>query len=125
MAIIKPDNYSADYILQNQSIFRMGAANPVLKMTCTTDLTLHQTVVKENIRNTIITHSQTLETDNSELKPVIDEMRYIAEISKTLHLKRKSSGEIDSVDRKTLENDWDFWKKNKIQNFIPEEYKQK
>ena len=49
MAIVKLDNFNADYIMQNQSIFKMGAENPELKITGTTLLSLHQEVVKNKI----------------------------------------------------------------------------
>lgn len=124
MAVIKLDNFNADYILHNQSIFKMGAENPELKITGSTVLSLHQEVIKNKIYNTITTHSQTLETENSDLKPAIEELNYIANISKRINLTRNTSGKISSVDTKVLQNDWEFWKKNKIQNLIPQEYKQ-
>ena len=125
MAIIKPDNFNTNYILHNQSIFKMGAENPQLKMTGITNLSLHQEVEKDKIFNTIITHSQTLETENSDLKPAIEEINYIANISKKINLTRNTSGKISNVDKKSLNDDWEFWKKNKMQNLIPEEHKQR
>ena len=125
MAVVKLDNFNADYIMHNQSIFKMGAENPQLKMKGTTNLSLEQNLVKDKIYNTIITHSQTLETENSDLKPAIDEINYIANISKKISLTRNSSGKITSVNKKSLNEDWEFWKKNKIQNLIPEEHKQR
>ena len=125
MPIIKPDNFNANYILHNQSIFKMGAENPQLKMTGMTNLSLHQEIEKDKIFNTIITHSQTLEAENSDLKPAIEELNYIANISKKINLTRNTSGKISSVDKKSLTEDWEFWKKNKMQNLIPEEHKQR
>ena len=125
MAVVKLDNFNADYIMHNQSIFKMGAENPQLKMTGMTYLSLHQDVNANKIYNTISTHSQTLETDNSDLKPAIEELNYIANISKKISLTRNSSGKITSVNKKSLNEDWEFWKKNKIQNLIPEGHKQR
>ncbi|CAM3768070.1 Hypothetical transmembrane protein [Flavobacterium branchiophilum] len=125
MAVVKPDNFNADYILHNQSIFKMGAENSDLKMKGTTHLSMRQEVVKNKIYNTIITQSQKLETDNADLKPAIEELNYIANISKKIKLIRNSSGKITSVNKKSLNEDWKFWKKNKIQKLIPEEHKQR
>jgi hypothetical protein len=125
MAVVKLDNFNADYIMHNQSIFKMGAENPQLKMTGMTYLSLHQEVEKDKIYNTISTHSQTLETDNSDLKPAIEELNYIANISKKINLTRNTSGKISNVDKKSLTEDWELWKKNKMQNLIPEEHKQR
>ena len=125
MAVVKLNNFNADYILHNQSIFKMGAENPQLKMTGMTNLSLHQEIEKDKIFNTIITHSQTLEAENSDLKPAIEELNYIANISKKINLTRNSSGKITSVNKKSLNEDWEFWKKNKIQNLIPEGHKQR
>ncbi|PDS26406.1 hypothetical protein [Flavobacterium branchiophilum] len=125
MAVVKPDNFNADYILHNQSIFKMGAENSDLKMKGTTHLSMRQEVVKNKIYNTIITQSQKLETDNADLKPAIEELNYIANISKKINLTRNTSGKISNVDKKSLNDDWEFWKKNKMQNLIPEEYKQR
>ena len=107
MAVVKLDNFNADYILHNQSIFKMGAENPQLKMTGMTYLSLHQEVEKDKIYNTISTHSQTLETDNSDLKPAIEELNYIANISKKISLTRNSSEKITSVNKKSLNEDWE------------------
>ena len=74
MAVVKLDNFNADYILHNQSIFKMGAENPQLKMTGMTNLSLHQEIETDKIFNTIKTQSQTQETENSDLKPAIDEL---------------------------------------------------
>lgn len=51
MAIVKLDNFNADYIMQNQSIFKMGAENPELKITGTTLLSLHRSCKKQNIQH--------------------------------------------------------------------------
>lgn len=125
MEVVKLDSFNADYILLNQSVFKMGTENPELKITGTTHLSLYQDIIKNKIHNTIVTHSQTLETDSNDLKPAINEINYIADISKKINLTRDTSGKISSVDKKTLEMDWELWKKNKMQNLIPEEYKQK
>lgn len=125
MAVVKLDSFNTDYIMQNQSIFKMGLENPELKMNCITHLSLHQDIIKNKIHNTIITHSQTLETDSNDLKPAINEINFIANISKKINLTRNDSGKIIHVDKKALADDWEFWKKNKIQDLIPEKYKQK
>lgn len=125
MTVVKLNNFNADYIMHNQSIFKMGAENPELKMKGTTHLSLHQEVNANKIYNTISTHSQTLETDNSDLKPAIEELNYIANISKKIKVTRNSSGEITNVNKKILYEDWELWKKNKMQNLIPEEHKQR
>ena len=123
--ITKLDHFKANYILRNQSIFKMGAENPQLKMTGITHLSLHQEIEKDKIFNTIITHSQTLETENSDLKPAIDEINYITNISKKINLTRNNSGKIINVDKKSLNDDWELWKKNKMQTLIPEKHKQR
>ena len=125
MAVVKLNNFNANYILHNQSIFKMGEENPELKITGTTHLSLHQEVHTNKIYNTISTHSQTLETDSNDLKPAIEELNYIANISKKINLTRNTSGKISNVDKKSLTEDWEFWKKNKMQNLIPEEHKQR
>ena len=113
MPIIKPDNFNANYILHNQSIFKMGAENPQLKMTGMIYLSLHQEVEKDKIYNTISTHSQTLETDSNDLKPAIEELNYIANISKKINLTRNTSGKISNVDKKSLQRIGNFGKKTK------------
>ncbi|MFC4749833.1 hypothetical protein ACFO5S_20440 [Flavobacterium branchiicola] len=103
----------------------MGLENPELKITGIAHLSFYQEVIKNKIHNTIITHSQTLETDSNDLKPGINETNFITNISKKNNLTRDYSGKIIHVDKKALTDDWEFWKKNKIQDVIPEEYKQK
>jgi hypothetical protein len=125
MAVVKLDSFNTDYILQNQSIFKMGLESPELKMTGITHLSFHQDIIKNKIHNTIITQSQTLETDSNDLKPAISEINFIANISKKINLTRNNSGKIISVDKKSLADDWAFWKKNKIESLIPEKHKQK
>ncbi len=49
MTVVKLNNFNADYIMHNQSIFKMGAENPQLKMTGMTNLSLHQEVIKNKI----------------------------------------------------------------------------
>ena len=46
MAVVKLDSFNADYILHNQSIFKMGEENPELKMTGTTHQAIY--IVKKD-----------------------------------------------------------------------------
>lgn len=46
MTVVKLNNFNADYIMHNQSIFKMGAENPQLKMTGMTNLSLLPIPVK-------------------------------------------------------------------------------
>jgi hypothetical protein len=119
--LILPSNFETHYIVNTKNEYKMGIQNPVLKLETTSEILFIQEVKEKSILNTIETLSIKGNTDNDNMKPGLDQMLLLADISKQIVIKRDSNGKMKSlVNLEKLKYDWEEWKKTKLQKAFPE-----
>ena len=118
-------NFSEEYILEVENTFKMGIENPEIKLETISELSIQQEIDSQTIKNTITLNQIKGRTESHIMQPFLEQSLALAEISKTLDLKRSPKGTlIGIIDKENLWHDWRQWKINRLKNVFPEEKEQ-
>jgi hypothetical protein len=119
--LISPSNFETTYIVTTKNEFKMGIENPVIKLETESEVFFKQLVEDNIVTNTIETKNIKGHTDSDKMKPNLDQMLLLADISKRIVIKRDSKGKMKSVaNMNTLKKDWQLWKETKLQIAFPD-----
>lgn len=120
--LLRLEKFSQEYILNVENTFLMGKENPAISLKTSSDIIIEQEKRGHDINTTIKLQEITGDTEDHVMKPFLLQSIALADISRTIQLKRDTSGKILSVENKAdLWKNWEEWKESKLANTFPEE----
>lgn len=120
-------DFESPYRIKTNNEFIMGKENPIIKLETESEILLKQEFQPDKIINTIETKTIKGNTEHEQMKPHLEQMIRLADISEKVVVERDVNGKIKSVlNTQTLYADWEKWKETKIQTaFSSEKDRQK
>lgn len=116
------EKFSQEYTLKVENTFIMGKENKPISLKTLSDIIIEQEKRDHDINTTIKLQEITGDTDDTLMMPFLLQSLALADISRTIQLKRDTSGKILSVENKAdLWKNWEEWKESKLASAFPEE----
>lgn len=120
--LLQLENFTQSYTLNVENTFLMGKENPPVSLQTASSLVIKQEKENDFLYNTIELTHITGDTENDTMKPFLLQSLALADISKSLCIKRNKDGKILSAKKKeNLRKDWELWKQEKLSSVFPEE----
>lgn len=123
--LLQLEKFSQEYILNVENTFLMGKENSPISLKTSSELLVDQQKESDFINNEITLLEITGDTEDHTMKPFLLQSLALADISRSIHIKRSANGKILSVENKEeLWKSWEEWKENKLTSVFPEEKEQ-
>ena len=123
--LMNRQSFSSRYQLTTQSCFVMGKENPPIHVASTATIDLKQTVEKKKIFTRVSFVDMKSETDHSNFKESLREMRLFTKINPVIEVLRDESGRVKNISNMPeMWSDWERWKEKQLPVVIPDERKQ-
>lgn len=119
--LFRLNSFNARYLLTVSNEFTMGKENPVVVLQTESDISLQQQLAENHLLTTVTVNSITGKTENSTLKPHLEQMLVLGNISRKIVFERNERGSITGIaNQEELNNEWEAWKKTSLAVHFPD-----